>query len=70
MTEKLAEVYAGLKKAAYLAIQNGIDAYDFRRASATAIRQAAIEASSGNKSAAARRIKLHRNNIDKGIINQ
>jgi hypothetical protein len=64
------EVDVLLKHAAALAVKCGVDHYDFRRASAAALRRAALEFEDGDKSAAARRIKMSRNKITFGLTNE
>lgn len=65
ISSKRTEVYLRLKEAAKLAVEYGLEVYDFRRISAAALTQAAIEAEDGNKSAAARRLKISRGHINK-----
>jgi DNA-binding NtrC family response regulator len=59
-----------LKRAAETALSAGVDNYDFRRASARALRRAALELEGGDRSAAARRIKVSRNKIMYGLTNE
>jgi hypothetical protein len=70
MSEPLDEMHIFLKHAAQLALKGGVDNYDFRRASARALRMAALDYEEGNKSAAAHRIKISRGKIDYGMTNE
>jgi hypothetical protein len=67
MSEPIEEVRIILRAAADLAVRTGVDNYEFRRASALALRKAALDLEDGDRSAAARRIKLSRNKIVYGF---
>lgn len=67
MSQPIDDMLVFLKHAAMLALKGGVDNYDFRRASARALRTAALEFEDGNKSAAAHRIKVSRNKITYGL---
>jgi hypothetical protein len=70
MSEPLEEVRIILRAAADLAVRRGIDNYEFRQASARALKTAAIDYEGGDKSAAARRIKITRQKITWGLVDQ
>jgi DNA-binding protein Fis len=63
VTPAMLEFYERAKSYARNAIEAGVDYCDFREAMTTAVVDAALDISKGNKSKAARLLGMHRNTL-------
>lgn len=67
VTPVMLDVYHWAKEGAKCAIANGIDSEDFKESVQTALIDAALEITKGNKCKAARLLKMHRNTLTRQI---